>query len=125
MIADAGFLNADMGKTNKYNQQAGVNLRIYPKGGSTMTTTTASMSWTNYNNNRGGDFSITSGGPADRHNPAYWMLNRGCGNSYIYEYGAGSYESSMNLGAWKKTHTCAGGIKGLSFYVATRGPVTH
>ena len=63
----------------------------------------------------------------DHHSSAYWQLNSGCVDHYLYTYSSGvldgdqSYQASRTLGNWGLTAACTsseGG--GLSFYAGVR-----
>lgn len=90
---------------------------------------TAVLGWlgyANFNTSGGGDFGLTAAG-FDHHSSAYWQLNSGCVDHYLYTYSSGvldgdqSYQASRTLGNWGLTAACTsseGG--GLSFYAGVR-----
>jgi hypothetical protein len=88
------------------------------------------IGYSNFNNSGGGDFNVSTNAVVDgvdHHSTAYYHLNSGCVQHYLYSYsnavvdGDAGYDVSVTLGAWTATNACQleeGG--GLVFYAAMR-----
>jgi len=89
------------------------------------------LGYSNFNNAGGGDYNISkesgytcAGGTnqgVDHHQVAYYNLNCGCLQHYLYSYSSGvldgdaAYHVNDGLGSWTGTSGCATGKEGGSF----------
>ncbi len=95
----------------------------------------AFLGYANYNIARGGDFYVSRDGNTcagtttqgvDHHSTAYWNLNCGCAQHYLYSYQrsggeAAGYDVNTSLGSWTGTSGCHSADGGtMAFYAAMR-----